>query len=156
MSCPGWRWRRRFGCDGTRPFDAHLCYHFDALAAVHPLRLSLLAAVGDLWHLPAYFRWKDSPFSLAKYTTRGLKTALESLMGQRAMSTLLTPTQSCGAFAGHYAEWLKTHGAPNVHYFRTPVPDVTGAQWEPLRETARTRRDSKNPRLLVIGDLATT
>lgn len=142
---------------GTRPFDAHLCYHFDALAAVHPLRLSpLLAAVGDLWHLPAYFRWKDSPFSLAKYTTRGLKTALESLMGQRAMSTLLTPTQSCGAFAGHYAEWLKTHGAPNVHYFRTPVPDVTGAQWEPLRETARTRRDSKKPRLLVIGDLATT
>lgn len=142
---------------GPRPFDASLCYHFDALAAVHPLQLSpLLAAVGDLWQLPAYFRWRDSPFSVAKYSTHGLKAALESLMGRRAMSTLLKPTQSCGAFAGHYAEWLKTHGTPDVRYFRTPVPDVTGAQWEALRDAAHRRRDSKKPRLLVIGDLATT
>lgn len=142
---------------GTRKFDAFLCYHFDALAAVHPLRLSpLLAAVGDLWHLPAYFRWKDSPVFLAKYSSRGVKVALESLMGRRAMATLLRTTESCGAFAGHYADWLKTHGSPNVRYFRTPVPDVVGSQWEALRDAARVRRDSKKPRLLVIGDLATT
>jgi len=142
---------------GTRAFDAYLCYHFDALAAVHLLRLSpMLAAVGDLWHLPAFFRWKDSPVSLAKYSISGLKVVLESLIGQRAMSTLLKPTQSCGAFAGHYAEWLKTHVASDVRYFRTPVPDVTGGQWEALRAAAHRSRESKKPRLLVIGDLATT
>lgn len=142
---------------GARTFDGFLCYHFDTLAAVHPLALSpLMAAVGDLWHLPGYFRWRESRFSFAKYSTRGLKVALESMIARRAMATLLQATQACGAFAGHYADWLKTHGSPSVRYLRTPVPDVAGPQWAALRDDACARRESKKPRVLVIGDLATT
>lgn len=140
-----------------REFDGFLCYHFDALAAVSPLGLSpVMAAVGDLWHLPGYFRWRACSFSLAKYSTQGLKVALESMIAQRAMTTLLETTHAYGAFAGHYTEWLKAHGSPNALYLRTPVPDVVGPKWEMLRKEARASRMSQKYRVLVIGDLATT
>jgi hypothetical protein len=140
-----------------REFDGFLCYHFDALAAVHPLCLSpMLAVVGDLWHLPGYFRWREGSFSLSKYAVRGIRVALESMIAERAMSTLLASTTSCGAFAGHYAEWLKAHGFPKTLYFRTPVPDAAGPKWDLLRSEARAGRTGGKHRVLVIGDLATT
>ena len=140
-----------------REFDGFLCYHFDALAAVHLLRLTpMLAAVGDLWHLPGYFRWREGPFSVSKYAVRGIRVALESMIAERAMSTLLASTTSCGAFAGHYAEWLKAHGFPKTLYFRTPVPDAAGPKWDLLRSEARAGRTGGKHRVLVIGDLATT
>ncbi len=140
-----------------REFDGFLCYHFDALAAVSPLGLSpLMAAVGDLWHLPGYFRWRESPCTISKFLPEGLKVGLESLIAQRAMAALLESTESRGAFAGHYAEWLKTHGSPDARYLRTPVPDVAGPKWEALRKEAQSSKTPGKPRVLVIGDLATT
>ena len=140
-----------------RRFDAFLCYHFDALAAAVPLGLSpLMAAVGDLWHMPGYFRWKNRPRSLTKYGMEGLKMVLEIVMARRAMSFLLSKTQSCGAFAGHYADWLRARGVPHALYLRTPVPDAAGPKWESLRKEKRAQRASGKHRVLVIGDLATT
>jgi glycosyltransferase involved in cell wall biosynthesis len=140
-----------------RTFDAFLCYHFDALAAASPLRLfPLMAAVGDLWHMPGYFRWRDLSPSLAKYGAAGVKVLLETVMARRAMVSLLSQTQACGAFAGHYADWLKAHGVPHAVYLRTPVPDVTGMKWENLRKQKRGERASRKHRVLVMGDLGTT
>lgn len=140
-----------------RTCDVFFCYHFDALAAVSPLGLfPLMAAVGDLWHLPAYFRWRESPFSFGKYSMQGTKVFLEALIAQRAMATLLKPTHKCGAFAGHYAEWLKNHGCPDALYLRTPIPDGVGLRWEMLRDQARAGRLSGKRRVLFIGDMGTT
>ncbi|MEX5216603.1 MAG: glycosyltransferase family 4 protein [Nitrospira sp.] len=140
-----------------RNCDVFLCYHFDALSAVASLGLKpLMAAVGDLWHLPGYFRWRESPFTLDKYPVRGLKTWLDSMVAQQAMTTLLKAAHRCGAFAGHYAEWLKVHGRSDTLYFRTPVPDAAGLQWQALRDMAYEQRRSGTYRLLLVGDLGTT
>jgi hypothetical protein len=140
-----------------RTCDVFLCYHFDALSAVATLGLApLMAAVGDLWHLPGYFRWRDSPFTLDKYPVRGLKTFLDSMLAQQAMATSLKAAHRCGAFAGHYADWLKTHGRSDALYFRTPVPDAAGSQWQMLRDKAHERRTSGRHRVLLVGDLGTT
>jgi len=140
-----------------RTCDVFLCYHFDALSAVASLGLTpLMAAVGDLWHLPGYFRWRESPFTFGKYSVQGLKIFLDSMIAQRAMMTLLKTTHRCGAFAGHYAEWLKTHGRSDALYLRTPVPDAAGIEWRTLREKAGKRREPGKHRVLLVGDLATT
>ncbi|WP_447602347.1 glycosyltransferase family 4 protein [Nitrospira sp. Nam80] len=140
-----------------RTCDVFLCYHFDALSAVAPLGLGpLMAAVGDLWHLPGYFRWRDSPFTLGKYPVQGLKILLDSMVARQAMTTLLKSTHRSGAFAGHYAEWLKVHGSPEALYLRTPVPDAAGAQWETLRKKAHEERRNRKHRVLLMGDLETT
>jgi glycosyltransferase involved in cell wall biosynthesis len=136
--------------------DVVFCYHFDALAAVYDAGVApLLAAVGDIWHLPGLHRWQAGPRSFRKYTVSLAQQARVIWLSRRAMRHMLRACQKSGAFAAHYAEWLRQHAnVPKAAYFRTPAHDPLGSTWQEQRRQALAECD--RPRILMIGDITGT
>jgi glycosyltransferase involved in cell wall biosynthesis len=62
---------------------------------------------------------------------------------------LLGECEARGAFAAHYAAWLRRRGLRDALYLRTPVPDPLGDGWQAERD----RRLAARPRLLLVGHL---
>jgi len=138
--------------------DAIFAYHFDALSAVYDTNIApVMAGVGDLWHLPAYFRWKIRPPSVRKYLIDGPYQLAYHIISKKLMSEMLRPCQKRGAFAAHYAEWLRRQGGfSDMSYFRTPAHDPVGGKWRELKEEHKNKRDTDKPKILMIGDIAGT
>lgn len=134
--------------------DGVFCYHFDALSAVYNIKAApIMAGVGDLCHLPVYFRWKAERPSARKYLYGGTRQILYNRAYRHLMSRMLKPCSKRGAFAAHYADWFrKQNGFSNFFYLRTPAEDPLGEPWKSTKE----REESSKPRVLMIGDLATT
>lgn len=134
--------------------DAIFCYHFDVLSAVYKTRIApIMAGVGDLWHLPGYFRWKDKGFSVKKYLIEGPRQLGTAVVSKRLMLEMLSPCNRRGAFAAHYAEWFrKQNGFSDTLYLRTPAHDPVGDLWKEIKET----EEPEIPRVLIVGDLGTT
>lgn len=134
--------------------DAIFCYHFDALSAVYNTNIApILAGVGDLWHLPGYFRWKMKKPSIRKYLLEGPYHMAISMISKRLMLKMLRSCSKRGAFAAHYAEWLRKHnGISDALYLRTSVHDSVGRSWERMK----LEKESDSPLVLIIGDLSTT
>ncbi len=129
--------------------DVAFVYHFEALAGSRALGIPRVAGVGDPSHLPTYYRWRDGlPGGAALRQSVRVQAAMRAQ--PRYMATLLDECAAYGAFAAHHAEWLRTHGAPRCAYFRTPVPDEAGPDWQAGR--ARTDPD-RRPRILLLGHL---
>jgi glycosyltransferase involved in cell wall biosynthesis len=134
--------------------DVIFCYHFDVLSAVYKTKSApIMAGVGDLWHLPSYFR-----LQLQKKT---IKKIIVYKIFERAsikyMVEMLKPCAKKGAFAAHYAEWLKKQkGLESTLYLRTPAHDPVGDKWLELRNSYKEKRESKKCKILMIGDIGTT
>lgn len=136
--------------------DAIFCYHFDALSAIYNIKTApIMAGLGDLWHLPAYFRWKAMPFSIKKYLFSYLKYLVAKSISKKLMLEMLNHCQKKGAFANHYARLLmKQKGYKDVLYLRTPVHDPVGDKWLELRN--KYGKQNKKHRILMIGDVTGT
>lgn len=137
---------------------AIFCYHFDALSAVYAARVApVMAGVGDLWHLPGYFRWKEQKPSLRKYLVAWPRHRLIAWMAKRQMREMLKYCRVRGAFAAHYAEWLnRREGWRDVLYLRTPAHDPVGGNWRALRSEHEAKRAPGKYRILLMGDLEAT
>lgn len=135
--------------------DAIFCYHFDALSAVYNTKAApIMAGVGDLWHLPSYFRWKAKEFSIGKFCIDYPLYFVFQNNSKRLMLEMFKPCKKRGAFAAHYAERLRNKkGYEDVIYLRTPTHDPIGTKWKELRTGYKT---VDRPKILMIGDLATT
>lgn len=138
--------------------DAIFVYHFDALSAVYDINTApKMAGVGDLWHLPGYFRWRIKKFSIKKYLLEGPYQLAYSIIFKKLMLQMLANCQKRGAFAAHYAEWLrKQKGFEDSLYLRTPAHDPVGSKWRDLRDEYISKRDNKKPKILMIGDITGT
>ncbi|MFH0886772.1 MAG: glycosyltransferase family 4 protein [bacterium] len=135
--------------------DAIFCYHFDALSAVYNTKIApFMAGVGDLWHLPMKFRWGLKRPSLKKYFVDGPYVFAVSRAAKKCMTKMLKPCIRKGAFAAHYAQWLKQEaGISDALYLRTPIHDPVGQRWSELRSQ---HSKKLKPRILLMGDLETT
>jgi glycosyltransferase involved in cell wall biosynthesis len=138
--------------------DAIFCYHFDALSAVYQTRVApIVAGVGDLWHLPAYFRWVEAPRTMHKYLVGWPRQLLLAFVSRRIMSHMLIACQRKGAFAAHYASWLRgRNGLHDTKYFRTPVHDPSGEDWRQKKSAAQSVVPQGKIRLLMIGEVNAT
>lgn len=142
--------------DKIKP-DAIFAYHFDALSSVYDLDTApIMAGVGDLWHLPAYFRWKIKKPSMKKYLMEGTYQLAHSIIAQRLMLEMLKSCKKKGAFAAHYAEWIrKQKGFEDTLYLRTPAHDPVDGRWRELKDDYINKRESNPPKILMIGDFGT-
>jgi len=138
--------------------DAIFVYHFDALSAVYDSNIApIMAGVGDLWHLPAYFIWKIKKPSFRKYFIDGAYQLGYSIISKKLMLQMLVNCKKRGAFAAHYAEWLKKQkGFEDTLYLRTPAHDSVGNRWRELKDEYISERENKNPKILMIGDTTGT
>jgi glycosyltransferase involved in cell wall biosynthesis len=122
--------------------DVAFVYHFEALAASRGLPVPRLAAVGDPPHLSALYRFRrrlPDPRAL-----RGIVRLQAQLRHQpRLLVRLLNECDACGAFAAHHAQWLRSRGAADCLYLRTPVPDPG-----PVEHVER-----EPPAILLVGHL---
>lgn len=159
----------------ARP-DVIFCYHFEALAAAHGLTIApRMAGVGDLYHLPFYYRWKTCrtvrPEPVEGRTEviirqaqddRNRRRSLGYYLGglnqlrlwrihQPLMLKMMGECDATGAFAAHYAAWFRQHGLSDTRYLHTPIVDPFQG-----RSHSRSRVRSGKPRILMIGDLPTT
>jgi glycosyltransferase involved in cell wall biosynthesis len=114
-----------------------------------------MVGLGDLWHLPAYFRWKAMLFSIKKYLFSYLKYLVSKSISKKLMLEMLNHCQKKGVFANHYAIWLKKQKRyRDVLYLRTPVHDPVGNKWLELRK--KYGKQNKKHRILMIGDVTGT
>ncbi len=136
--------------------EAVFCYHFDALSAVYNISPApLIAGVGDLWHLPGYFRWKLKKPSVSKYFLELPYRLMMFKLAKKFMLRMLSPCVKRGAFAAHYAAWLRQQkGLSDTLYFRTPVLDPLGDKWQESRKQYTI--SNKKPIILMIGDVSGT
>ena len=136
--------------------DAIFCYHFDALSAVYNTNIApIMAGVGDLWHLPRYFRWRIKKSSIRKYLLEYPYQLGVSKISKELMLEMLRPCAKRGAFAAHYADWLRRQkGFSDTLYLRTPAHDPVGDSWCELRE--QHSRNNEKPKILMIGDVTGT
>lgn len=140
--------------------DVIFCYHFEALAAAHGLTIApRMAGVGDLYHLPFYYRWKTaSSRSLGSYIS-GLNQLRLRRIHQPLMLKMMGECDAKGAFAAHYAAWFRQHGLSDTRYLHTPIVDPFQGRWRsgprPVLSNTEGARSGK-PRILMIGDLPTT
>lgn len=135
----------------ARP-DVVLCYHFEALSATHRIEVPRVAAVGDLYHLPNYYRWKTSRARAPRYATGAFHQWRLKKIHEPLMLKMMQSCRARGAFAAHYAEWFRRRGLTDTQYFRTPIVDPVGDAWRERRAAMR----QKKPRILIIGDVGTT
>jgi len=137
-------------------FDAIFCYHFDALSAIYNIKVApIMVGLGDLWHLPAYFRWRAEKFSIKKYLYNYPNYLMFKSSSKKLMLEMLDHCQKKGAFANHYAGWLmRQKGYKDVLYLRTPVYDPVGNKWLELRK--RIGKQNRKHRILMIGDVTGT
>jgi len=138
--------------------EAAFCYHFDALSACYQIKdIPLVAGVGDLWHLPSYFLWLAKDSSLRKFLLGWPMQKAYEASCVRLMRRMLLPCSLKGAFAAHYADFLKNlPGLEKTVYFRTPAHDPVGESWLEQRKDAQMRRNSTKPKILMIGDITGT
>jgi len=136
--------------------DAIFCYHFDSLSCVFKTKIApIMAGVGDLWHLPRYHRWLSQKISFQKYFFHAPLALIFSLFSKRFMLQMLKPCVKRGAFAYHYALWLRRQkGFSDTLYLRTPVHDPVGSQWRQMRDSRAAKKTK--PRILLVGDLKGT
>lgn len=136
---------------------AVVCYHWESLAAVFPLRKTFFQAgfIGDPLHLPFMYKLK----LLHKYepnSKQGLRYRINRFLQVRRMiieqRMMLLKSDCCGAFAAHHAAWFRANGVPACQYVRTPVPDpsVKG------QITAASCAPKERPVFLLLGHLAGT
>jgi glycosyltransferase involved in cell wall biosynthesis len=122
--------------------DVAFVYHFEALAASRGLPVPRFAAVGDPPHLSALYRFRrrlPDPRAL-----RGIVRLQAQLRHQpRLLVRLLNECEACGAFAAHHAQWLRSRGAAECFYLRTPVPDPGPVE----------RAEQEPPAILLVGHL---
>jgi glycosyltransferase involved in cell wall biosynthesis len=137
--------------------DALFAYHFDALSAVYDTNIApIMAGVGDLWHWPGYFRLKATDSSIRKYLINYPYYFAFQNISKRLMLKMLRPCKKRGAFAAHYAEWLRNQrDFEDALYLRTPAHDPVGDRWYELREHYNNKRESKKFKILMIGDIGT-
>ncbi|MBI3457054.1 MAG: glycosyltransferase family 4 protein [Candidatus Rokubacteria bacterium] len=133
--------------------DVVFAYHFDALAAVYGTDIGpVVAAVGDPSHLPLYYRWRGERPRLTKsYLRLTAGTAVALLCQPRYMRSMMSRAARTGAFAAHHAAWFRRIGVRHCQYFRTPVIDDAGRDWEARRRAYEPRRTKF--KLLLIGHL---
>src|SRR5262249_47376713 len=93
--------------------------------------------------------WETPRLSRA-YCRQTAHMALGMLRLPRLMRAMLGACTSSGAFAAHHAGWLARVGVPQCQYYRTPVVDDAGPQWQDQR---RRLANKAVPRLLLIGHL---
>ena len=136
--------------------DAVFCYHFDALSAVYNSNVApIMAGVGDLWHLPIFYRWKAEKDSVKKYLRGALSQLSYMKASESLMTEMLRPCAKSGAFAAHYAEWLrKRKGLSDALYLRTPAHDPVGGKWREIKDNHSKGRTK--PKILMIGDISGT
>ncbi len=133
--------------------DVILCYHFEALSATDGIDIApRVAAVGDLYHLPNYYRWKTSRAPALRYARGAFHQWRLKKVHEPLMLRMMRSCRARGAFAAHYAEWFRRHGLVDTQYFRTPIVDPVGAGWRERRAAMR----QTMPRILIIGDVGTT
>lgn len=137
--------------------DAIFAYHFDVLSAIYDLDTApIMAGVGDLWHLPGYFRWKIKESSIKKYLVDGPYQLAHTIVFKKLMLQMLARCRKRGAFAAHYAEWFREQkGFEDMLYLRTPAHDPVGDRWRELKDEYINKRESKKPKILMIGDFGT-
>ena len=147
---------------GVQP-DVILAYHWKATAATHGLNVApRFAMLGDPEPLVHRFRAMIHGHETERTATRQplygrlLSKVTTFVNGRRhpaRMMQLLSGCEAVGFFAAHHAEWVRKNGVPACLYLRTPVPDVTGPEWESLRSIGLPRH---KPKILMIGHLKGT
>jgi glycosyltransferase involved in cell wall biosynthesis len=128
--------------------DVAFVYHWDALAATTGLMQPRFGAVGDPPQLSHWYRFREElpdPRALRRFVRLQSQLRLQP----RLLVRLLNECAAAGAFAAHHAAWLRTHGARNLRYLHTPVPDVAGSSWRERRDSALAER----PTVLLVGHL---
>jgi polysaccharide biosynthesis protein PslH len=128
--------------------DVAFVYHWEALSATTGLRLPRFGAVGDPPQLSHWYRFREElPDPRALRRVVRLQSQLRLQPG--LLVRLLNECEAAGAFAAHHAAWLRKHGARNLRYLHTPVPDVAGADWRTQRDAGLAER----PTVLLVGHL---
>ena len=139
-------------------FDGIFCYHFEPVAALYNsnanLECRVVAGLGDLLFEPYYYRLKFENVSIFKLSglLKWMKFYLLKFVQISSMNHILSKIDEVGFFAKHYAEWYQNQTKKQVHYFRTPTHDPTGANWREYRNNLK----SNIFKILFIGDLNTT
>ncbi len=141
--------------DEIKP-DAIFCYHFDALSATYITETApIMAGVGDLWHMPAWYRWRMSRPSLKKIIKEARWQLFFARRATEFMCEMLRRCSKKGVFAAHYAAWFRQKkGLSDTLYLQTPVYDPAGGEWETLRREYL--NNGKIPIILMIGELVST
>ena len=139
-------------------FDGIFCYHFEPVAALYNSKANLecrvVAGLGDLLFEPYYYRLKFENVSIFKLSglIKWMKFYLLKFIQINSMKHILSKVDEVGFFAKHYAKWYQTQTKKQVHYFRTPTHDPTGANWREYRNNLK----SNIFKILFIGELNTT
>lgn len=134
--------------------DVIFVYHFDVLAAVYQTSAApVVAGVGDLWHDPPYYRWRLEHHRWQEELRERIRYVAFARAMRQAMVEMLSPCIASGAFAAHYAAWLRDAGVPDMRYFRTPVIDLLPNG----RRSARSVRVADHPmKVVLLGNLVGT
>lgn len=143
--------------------DVIFAYHWQGVAVTHGLKMApRMAVLGDPVYLVSDYRDRlkrqSEAAELSKTVSIGeilsqVRNRVDALRHPRFMIELLSECEKIGFFAAHHAEWVRNHGIPQCSYFRTPIPDEAGSEWEELRAAHFTR---EKPKLLLIGHLQGT
>lgn len=128
--------------------DAVLLYHYDAIAATHGVDFApRMAVTSDIWHWPSYFTWRHIRPSMSRsYLARTLLTLRNLYHVPKFMVKLMNQCEVSSCFGAYDAAWLRLQGATKCQYFRNPIIDLCGPQWEVLRKRTLPR---KKPRILL-------
>jgi polysaccharide biosynthesis protein PslH len=102
--------------------DVAFVYHFEALAASGAIQAPRLAVVGDPPHLSAVYRFRDQ-LPDPRALRRVVRLQAQVRHQPRLLVRLLNECEASGAFAAHHAAWLRSRGATECAYYRTPIPD---------------------------------
>jgi glycosyltransferase involved in cell wall biosynthesis len=124
--------------------DVAFVYHFEALAASGAIRAPRLAVVGDPPHLSAVYRFRDE-LPDPRALRRVVRLQAQVRHQPRLLVRLLNECEASGAFAAHHAAWLRSRGATDCAYYRTPIPDPGVRPSE--------RDPSERPVVLLVGHL---
>ena len=137
--------------------DGIFCYHFEPVSALSgkDTEAPITVCAVDLYHLPAFERWRERTASFAKYTRDLFAHIAYSYAQRRMMTDLFRRCQCRIEFAPHYAKWFrKRAGCEDTLYIPTPVHDPVGSEWRQQR--SEPGLTGGKPRILMIGDLSGT
>ena len=136
--------------------DVCIADEYEPLAAIDGLDLPpVMAVVGDLTHLPAYYRWwRESPPPFGLDYLRGVVWLWEKReIHRRLMIRMLARCDRVGVWAAHYTRWLQQNGAPQCKRMPHPISDGGGVDWQERRIEAVAAVASNLPRILMVGAL---
>lgn len=130
----------------VRP-DAAFIYHADALSAVYESGVPKMAGMSDLWHMPLFFQWRNSPASLRKYLLNYPNFLFYKRNSTHHVLSMLAKCQAFCSFSGQYVPWYERCGIEGMRYAHTPVFDPLG----PGAAGIKSERESREPRILMIS-----